>query len=251
MDHLFAQRNICSAQLSSYCRSPSDDVPFCSILFHGILFHIILSHSIVFHGLQVCDRVARSGGFRVVIADLLGDNVWPANNYPPVSQSKQGFMDWYRKGPGSWPVNKDKLVSLIQHLTEQPADTKKLAVIGFGWGAYMALNCGCGSMPAAVKAVGALSPIFFGFDEDLAAALQVPVAIYPSKLDPMDKIQLIVAGQKPDLFQNCDFKRFGKVVTGFCSYAVPFHDVKLLDKSTQAVDRMVDFLTQQLKQTST
>lgn len=147
---------------------------------------------------------------------------------------KNRYADWLRIGAGSRGANEAQVAAVAAAALEAAREARggsvgadggeelRVGVAGIGWGALMALWAGCADAPAPRPgAVAALTPVLAGNDDKLAAALEAPAILLPSKYDSMDRLQVVVSARKEQYAQSV-FKRFGHCYPGCLSWNAVF-----------------------------
>jgi len=186
--------------------------------------------------LQFVDRLAQAGKFRVVVPDFFRGSPWPESNFPPSDRSQ--LMSWIQS-VGSW----EKLQPDLDNVTTQLKQDgfQKIAVIGFCWGAKIALRAGRDG--TAFDAIGLLHPSFPA-DEDFEK-LTVPVIDLPSQDEP----DMLKFHEKlnPSLKEKSYHQRFDDVAHGWCGSRADWKTEHGTKRATEAYTLLADFFHKTLK----
>mmetsp|Transcript_9609 Transcript_9609/g.27518 ORF Transcript_9609/g.27518 Transcript_9609/m.27518 type:complete len:251 (+) Transcript_9609:118-870(+) len=192
---------------------------------------------------QMADRIA-SSGFMVAMPDVFHGKPWTMARFPP--KPEDNFMDWLTSisdYPGK--VKPDVEASLAV-LKQKGAEEGKCGVIGFCWGAAMALAMGADN-GSAVGAVCCAHPSFGILPDegaDMTQGLQCPMALLPAHGDNIEKVQKALEG-KP-FAGKCVVKEFPDQAHGFMAARGDFSDPKVAAAAAEGAEIFAKFLKDNL-----
>ncbi|KAF7310599.1 Dienelactone hydrolase family protein [Mycena chlorophos] len=162
---------------------------------------------------QGADILASSLNTVVYMPDFFEPNApFPSENFPPTTdEGKKALQDFFG-GTANPGAAVEKLTAFGKHLKDNGAT--KIGVFGFCWGGKVTMVAGGTSTP--FDAVSIVHPAMLSVSD--AENLKVPLAIYPSKDEPIDEYIKIVKeiATKPFAAQN-DNKLYANMHHGWAA----------------------------------
>jgi dienelactone hydrolase len=138
--------------------------------------------------IQGADILAQTLQARVVMPDCLNDKPWPIEAFPPQSEEERKNLQKFFADANPEAIL-PRITSVARQLQKEGA--KKIGVLGYCWGAKIAVSAGVKEDWA--NGVVAIHPAMLT-DDDIKN-IKVPLGLYPSKEEKVE-----------------DFKRFEEIL---------------------------------------
>jgi len=162
---------------------------------------------------QGADIIASTLSTTVYMPDFfLPSEPFPISKFPPQSSQDKADLQAFFGGAANPGETTNKLLKLGETLKAD--GKKKVGVYGHCWGGKVAICSGGEGTP--FDAVAMLHPAMLSVDD--ADKLTVPIAIYPSKDEPIEEYNKIldVVGKKP-FASKCDHKHYTNMFHGWAA----------------------------------
>jgi len=130
--------------------------------------------------LQGADILAETVQARVVVADYLQGKAWPLDKFPPANDAEKAELQSLF-GTTANPARTLPFVNAVGKELQKDGATK-IGVLGYCWGGKLSVLAGAEDWSDAIASV---HPAFLT-EEDFNK-LKVPIALFPSKDEPIDE----------------------------------------------------------------
>lgn len=181
---------------------------------------------------QVCDSLAAATGFRVAMPNILRDDAWGLDNFPP--PNKDVFMNWIGT-TASWDKIADNdIPALLEALRANGA--KKFVIVGFCWGSKVAITAA--NRTRAFSAVG--MPHYSFIEPADFKDLACPVALLPSK-DEAPEGPLMDALKATAFADKSILQRFDDMQHGWVAARGDWSDPQQAKRATEALQVLASF----------
>eukprot|EP00499_Haloplacidia_sp_CaronLabIsolate_P003498 CAMPEP_0196780568 /NCGR_PEP_ID=MMETSP1104-20130614/8049_1 /TAXON_ID=33652 /ORGANISM="Cafeteria sp., Strain Caron Lab Isolate" /LENGTH=244 /DNA_ID=CAMNT_0042150779 /DNA_START=86 /DNA_END=820 /DNA_ORIENTATION=+ len=179
---------------------------------------------------QVCDKFA-DAGFNCIMPDFFEGKPWPLENFPPADWAP--FKAWIGTA-GSYDTVRPAIERATAYAKANGATS--VGVLGFCWGAGIAMSAGASGNYAAV---GSAHPSFI--TPEGAEALKCPMAFLLSKDEaPIDPIKAVLDA-RADIGSKCFYKSFPDMHHGWCAARGDWSDETQAKRATEAIGDLLAF----------
>eukprot|EP01096_Ripella_sp_DP13-Kostka_P016146 TRINITY_DN776_c0_g1_i2.p2 TRINITY_DN776_c0_g1~~TRINITY_DN776_c0_g1_i2.p2 ORF type:complete len:260 (-),score=109.90 TRINITY_DN776_c0_g1_i2:39-779(-) len=188
---------------------------------------------------QVCDSLAEQG-HTVVLPDFYRGEAWDPANFPP--PSFPDLIAWIQRVGGWDAVTKPDVVErVVPFLRNEKKITGKIGIIGFCWGASVAVASS--QFEGLVHAVAGIHPSFV--DEKLVSEATCPQLFCPAGNDaPTDPLKAVL-DQKP-FGDRCVYHPFPDMLHGW-SVRGDLNDPTVARDVALVFDLVFSFFDKELK----
>jgi dienelactone hydrolase len=162
---------------------------------------------------QGADIVASTLKTTVYMPDFFEpDGPFPHDPFPPTTPEGQQALQDFFGTTANPPKNVEKLIVFGNHLKSNGANN--VGLYGFCWGGKVSVLAGGDNTP--FSAVSIIHPAMLSADD--STKLTIPLAIYPSKDEPIDEFKKIVGIlDKKGFAEKCDNKYYSNMHHGWAA----------------------------------
>lgn len=190
---------------------------------------------------QGADLLAEATKARVVMPDFFRGDPFPQEKFPTDSDEKKQSLQAFFGKQGNFQARKPELDAVAEALKKDGA--AKVGVLGFCWGGKLAVLAGGeGTKFASVAQIHPAQ-----VDPKDAAQLTVPVANFPSKDEPQDKVdEFEKEVQKKDIAKDSVYKHYPDSHHGWAAARANLDDEGNLKNFQDVYQRLADFFNKTL-----
>ncbi|KAJ7225897.1 Alpha/Beta hydrolase protein [Mycena pura] len=191
---------------------------------------------------QGADMIAASLKTTVYMPDFFEpDAPFPSENFPPTTDEGKQKLQAFFGGTASPSAAVQKLTAFAQHLKSN--GKQKVGAYGFCWGGKVSLASAGKSTP--LDAVSIVHPAMLSVSD--AEQLTVPLAIYPSKDEPVDEyVKILQEVAKKPFASRCDNKLYADMFHGWAAARADLTNQNNKEQFEDLYTRLAQFFSKNL-----